>query len=106
MKGINLIHMKSNVRYTSSFGSVTRKMQVLNFSLSTAEMFKFVIVYHVVSLLDIKADIYAKLYLNCDNPMFRDRGSIPKVGHWPKGALLYVTKIKRFYVVHEPKEKF
>ena len=57
MKGINLIHMKSNVRYTTSYGSVTRKMQVLHFSLSTAEMFKFVIVYHVVSLLDIKADI-------------------------------------------------
>jgi hypothetical protein len=25
-------------------------------------------------------------------------------GHWPKGALLYMTKIKRFYVVHEPNE--
>jgi hypothetical protein len=35
----------------------------------------------------------------------RDRGSISKVeGHWPKGALLYMTKIKRFYVVHEPNE--
>ena len=35
----------------------------------------------------------------------RDRGSILKVeGHWPKGALLYMAKIKRFYVVHEPNE--
>jgi hypothetical protein len=25
-------------------------------------------------------------------------------GHWPKVALLYMTKIKRFYVVHEPNE--
>jgi hypothetical protein len=33
------------------------------------------------------------------------RGSISKVeGHWPKGALSYMTKIKRFYVVHEPNE--
>ena len=35
----------------------------------------------------------------------RGRGSISKVeGHWPKGALSYMTKIKRFYVVHEPNE--
>ena len=35
----------------------------------------------------------------------RGRGSISKVErHWPKGALS--TKIKRFYVVHEPNEKF
>jgi hypothetical protein len=35
------------------------------------------------------------------------RGSILKVeGHWPKGALLYMTKIERFYVVHEPNEIF
>ena len=29
-------------------------------------------------------------------------------GHWPKGALLYMTKIKgQFYVIHyEPKETF
>jgi hypothetical protein len=40
-------------------------------------------------------------------PLRRGRGSISKVeGHWPKGALLYMTKIKRFYVVHEPKENF
>jgi hypothetical protein len=37
----------------------------------------------------------------------RGRGSISKVeGHWPKGALLYMTKIKRFYDVHEPNENF
>jgi hypothetical protein len=35
----------------------------------------------------------------------RGRGSISKVeGHWPKGALLYMTKIKRFCIVHEPNE--
>ena len=39
--------------------------------------------------------------------VFRGRGSISKVeGHWPKGALLYMIKIKRFYVVHEPNENF
>jgi hypothetical protein len=33
--------------------------------------------------------------------------SISKVeGHWPKGALLYMTKIKRFYVAHKPNENF
>jgi hypothetical protein len=37
----------------------------------------------------------------------RGRGSISKVeGHWPKGAFLYMTKIKRFYDVHEPNEIF
>jgi hypothetical protein len=37
----------------------------------------------------------------------RGRGSISKVeGHWPKGALLYMTRIKRFYDVHEPNENF
>ena len=39
--------------------------------------------------------------------LYRGRGSISKVeGHWPKGALLYMTKIKRFYVAHEPNENF
>jgi hypothetical protein len=33
----------------------------------------------------------------------RGRGSISKVEvHWLKGALVYTTKIKKFYVVHEP----
>ena len=27
-------------------------------------------------------------------------------GHWPKGALLYMINIKRFYVVHEQNENF
>ena len=37
----------------------------------------------------------------------RGRESISKVeGHWAKGTLLYMTKIKRFYVVHEPNETF
>jgi hypothetical protein len=37
----------------------------------------------------------------------KGRGSISKVeGHRTKVALLYRTKIKRFYVVHEPNENF
>ena len=38
----------------------------------------------------------------------RGRGSFLKVEehNWLKGALLYMTKIKRFYVVHEPNENF
>jgi hypothetical protein len=37
----------------------------------------------------------------------RGRGSISKEeGHWPKGALLYMTRIKRFYDVHEPNGNF
>jgi hypothetical protein len=51
------------------------------------------------------------LAISCsDSTLFENRGggSISKVegaeGHWPKGALLYMTKIKRFYVVHEPNE--
>jgi hypothetical protein len=33
----------------------------------------------------------------------RGRGNISKVDvHWPKRALVYMTKIKQFYVVHEP----
>jgi hypothetical protein len=40
-------------------------------------------------------------------PVYRGRGSISKVeGHWPKWALLYMTRIKRFYDVHEPNENF
>jgi hypothetical protein len=40
-------------------------------------------------------------------PTLRGRGSISKVeGHWPKGALLYMTKMKRFHFVHEPNENF
>jgi hypothetical protein len=37
----------------------------------------------------------------------RGSGSISKVEvHWPKEALLYTTKIKQFYFVHEPNENF
>jgi hypothetical protein len=37
----------------------------------------------------------------------RSGGSISKLeGHCPKGALLYMIKIERFYVVHEPNKKF
>jgi hypothetical protein len=40
-------------------------------------------------------------------PASRGRGGILKVeGHWPKVAFLYMTKIKRFYVVYEPNENF
>ena len=37
--------------------------------------------------------------------VIRGRESFSKVeGHWAKGTLLYMTKIKRFYVVHEPNQ--
>jgi hypothetical protein len=37
----------------------------------------------------------------------RSGGSISKLEeHWPKGALLYMIKIERFYVVHEPNKIF
>ena len=36
----------------------------------------------------------------------RPRKHFESGGLWPKGALLYMTKIKRFHVVHEPNENF
>jgi hypothetical protein len=37
----------------------------------------------------------------------RSGGSISKLEeHWPKGARLYMIKIERFYVVHEPNKIF
>jgi hypothetical protein len=46
-------------------------------------------------------------YISPDKENSRGRGSISKVeGNWPKGVLLYMTKTKRFYIVHEPNKFF
>jgi hypothetical protein len=57
--------------------------------------------------MDNKKKLLLKSWTSSIHGTTSGRGSISKVeGHWPKGALLYMIKTKRFYVVHEPNENF
>jgi hypothetical protein len=99
-------HNRSEWRYIllGCFGSFTYGSAPFLYGLIMGRLFEVSNIYLIT---------YNKLLCLLNHPKrleactVRGRGSISKVeGHWPKGALLYMTKIKRFYVVHEPNENF